>query len=153
MSDKEAADATTEAPKKSKKMLMIIVVAVVVLLGGGAGAFFMLKGDSAEAAEAPVKGSVTAIEESLTVNLADGHYLKFKFALQQTADAGTESVDTAEAINLAIDEYTGKSIAELSTEKGREHIKEELLAKVIKVYTEEGKKHVMEIYYTEFVTQ
>ena len=153
MSEKEA---PAEAPKKSKKKLMIIVIAlVVVLAGGGAGAFFMLKGDSAEAAEEekPVKGAVVAMEDALTINLADGHYLKLQFALQQTADAGSESVDPSEALNLAIDEYTGKTVAELSTEKGREAVKEELLGKVVKAYTEEGKKMVMDIYYTQFVTQ
>ena len=153
MSDKEAA-APEAAPKKSKKMLMIIVIAAVVLLGGGAGAFFMMKGDSAKAEEAkPEKGAVTGLDDALTVNLADGHYLKFKFALQQTADAGTEEVDTSEAVNLAIDEYTGMKVAELSTEKGREEVKEDLLKKIVKAYTEEDKKMVMDIYYTEFVTQ
>ncbi|XVV12247.1 flagellar basal body-associated FliL family protein [Actinoplanes sp. CA-131856] len=141
-----------EAPKKSKKMLMIIVIAAVVLLGGGAGAFFMLKGDSAEAAE-PEKGVITAIDEALTINLADGHYLKLAFSLQQTADAA-EAVDTSEAIELAIDEYTGKKVAELETEKGRTAIKEELLAKIEKAYTtKDDVKEVMGIYYTQFVTQ
>jgi flagellar FliL protein len=125
MSDKEA---PVEAPKKSKKMLMIIVAAVVVLLGGGAGAFFMLKGGS-KAEAAPKEGTVVVtIDDPLTINLSDGHYLKVAFALQQTADAGTEEVNTSKAINLALDEYTGKTVAELSTEKGREAIKEELLA-------------------------
>jgi flagellar FliL protein len=151
MSDKEAA-ATTEASKKSKKMLMIIAIAAVVLLGGGVGAFFMLKGGS-KAEAAPAKGAVTRLDDALTVNLADGHYLKFKFSLQQTADAGTEEVDTSEAVNLAIDQYTGKKVAELSTEKGREAVKEELLSKIVKAYTEEDTKMVMDIYYTEFVTQ
>jgi flagellar FliL protein len=141
-----------EAPKKSKKMLMIIVIAAVVLLGGGAGAFFMLKGDSAEAA-APEKGAVTGIDDALTINLADGHYLKLQFALQQTAEAGTEEVDTSEAIELAIDEYTGQKVATLETEKGREHLKDELLAKIVKAYTVEDKQEVMGIYYTAFVTQ
>ena len=151
MSDKEAA--APEAPKKSKKMLMIIVIAAVVLLGGGAGAFFMLKGDSAEAAK-PVKGTVVvAIDDALTVNLADGHYLKLSFALQQTVAAGTEEVNTSEAVNLAIDEYTGLKVAELSTEKGRDALKEELLKKIVKAYTEEGVQKVMDIYYTQFVTQ
>jgi flagellar FliL protein len=152
VSDKDAA--AVEAPKKkSNKMLMIIVIAAVVLLGGGAGAFFMLKGDSAEAAKEPEKGAVTALDDSLTVNLADGHYLKFKFSLQQTADAGTEEVDAGEAINLAIDEYTGKTVAELSTEKGRDTVKADLMQKIVKAYTEDGTKMVMGIYYTEFVTQ
>jgi flagellar FliL protein len=145
-------EGAAEAPKKSKKMLMIIVIAAVVLIGGGAGAFFMLKGDSASAKKY-TKGSVTAIDESLTINLADSHYLKLAFALQQTSDAGSESVDTSEAIELTIDEYTGRKLADLSTEKGREEIKAELLAKIIKAYTEDGTEMVMGIYYTQFVTQ
>jgi flagellar FliL protein len=145
---------SAEAPKKSKKMLMIIVIALVVLLGGGgAGAFFMLKGDKAEAKPEPKKGIVTAIENDLTINLADGHYLKLGFALQETEEAGAEAVDTSEAINLAIDQYTGKSVAELSTEKGRESAKGELLEKIKKAYVEEDKELIMDIYYTAFVTQ
>lgn len=150
MSDKDAAAA--EAPKKSKKMLMIIVVAAVVLLGGGAGAFFMMKGGDSKAEAAPKKGVVVGIEDAVTVNLADGHYLKLKFSLQQTADV-VEEVDPSEALNLAIDEYTGKKVAELSTEKGRDQVKKELLGKVVKAYTEDGQKKVMDIYYTQFVTQ
>jgi flagellar protein FliL len=150
MSDEKGA---TEAPKKSKKMLMIIVIALVVMGGGGAGAFFMLKGDKAEAKPEPKKGIVTAIENDLTINLADGHYLKLGFALQETEEAGTEAVDTSEAINLAIDQYTGKSVAELSTEKGREAAKGELLEKIKKAYVEEDKEQIMDIYYTAFVTQ
>jgi flagellar protein FliL len=148
---KDEKDVAAEAPKKSKKMLMIIVAAVVVLAGGGGGAFFMLKGDSAEA-KTPDKGVVTAIDDALTVNLADGHYLKLKFSLQQTADAA-EAVDTSEALNLAIDEYTGKTVASLSSEKGRDAVKADLLAKMIKAYTTDGTQEVMDIYYTQFVTQ
>jgi flagellar protein FliL len=150
---KEKKESTGDEPKKSKKKLMIIVIAAVVLLGGGAGAFFMLKGDKAEAKPAPVKGIVTAIDEALTINLTDGHYLKLGFALQMTADAGAEAIDTSEALNLAIDEYTGKTVAELSTEKGRDTAKASLLAKIEEAYKEEEKQMVMDIYYTSFVTQ
>ena len=145
-------EGAAEAPKKSNKMMLIIIVAAVVLLGGGGGAFFMMKSSSA-APKKPTKGSVTAIEDSLTINLADSHYLKLQFSLQQTADAGSESVDPSEAIELAIDEYTGKTVAELSTEKGREAIKADLVAKVVKAYTEGKTEKVMDIYYTAFVTQ
>jgi flagellar protein FliL len=140
-----------EAPKKSKKMLFIIIAAVV-LLGGGGGAFFMMKGGS-KAEAAPKKGIVTAIDSAITINLTDGHYLKLGFSLQQTADSGTEVVDTSEALNLAIDEYTGKTVADLSTEKGRDAAKADFLAKVIKAYTTDGTKEVMDIYFTSFVTQ
>jgi flagellar FliL protein len=149
--DKEAA---AESPKKSKKMLMIIILAVVLLGGGGAGAYVFLKGGAAEAAESkPVKGAVVAIEETMTINLADAHYLKLGFALQMTEEAGEEEVDTAEALDLAIDQYTGMDIAELETEKGRLKAKDELLEKIEKAYNVEDKHLVMGIYYTSFVTQ
>jgi flagellar FliL protein len=151
MSDKE--ETTAEAPKKKSKLPLIIIIAVVLLGGGGAGAFFMLKSDKAAAKPAPEKGIVTKLESDLTINLADGHYLKLGFALQETADAGTEAVDTSEAINLAIDEYTGKTVAELSTEKGRDAAKDDLLKKIEKAYTEKDVQKVMDIYYTSFVTQ
>ncbi|UQU65411.1 flagellar basal body-associated FliL family protein [Couchioplanes caeruleus] len=149
---KEAKEDAAEAPKKSKKMLMIIALAVVLLGGGGAGAYFMFfKGDAAEAA--PVKGAVVTIENPLTVNLADGHYLKLGFALQMTEEAGEEEIDTSEALDLAIDQYTGMEVAELETVKGREKAKGELLEKIEKAYNVDGKHLVMGIYFTSFVTQ
>jgi flagellar FliL protein len=146
---------TAGAPKKkSKKLLLIIVIAVVVLGGGGAGAFFMLSGSKAKAApKAPTKGAVVTMDNALTVNLAGGHYLKVAFTIQETADAGTAAIDTSEALDLAIDQYTGKDIAELSTAKGREKNKDELLAAIEKAYNEQGKQIVMDIYFTQFVTQ
>jgi flagellar FliL protein len=151
---KDDKEATAEAPKKSKKMLMIIILAVVLLGGGGGGAYFFLKGDAAEAAEvAPVKGAVIAIENTMTINLADAHYLKLGFALQMTEEAGEVEVDVSEAIDLAIDQYTGKKIAELETVKGREASKAELLEKIEKAYNVDDKHLVMGIYFTSFVTQ
>ena len=155
MAEKVTTDAA-EAPKKSKKMLMIIIIAVVVLGGGGAGAFFMLKGDKAAAEPVePVKGAVVTMENAITINLADAHYLKLAFTLQLTEAAGEEAPDIAEAIDLAIDEYTGVKIAELETEKGRETKKEDLLKKIEKAYLKEGEKEspVMGLYFTQFVTQ
>jgi len=154
---KDDKDAAAEAPKKSKKkLLMIIAIALVVLGGGGAGAFFMLSGDKAEAkAEKPVKGAVVSMDNAITINLADAHYLKVGFTLQLTEAAGEEAPDIAEAIDIAIDQYTGMEQAELETEKGREKAKAELLEKIEKAYTAEGEKesHVMDIYFTQFVTQ
>lgn len=149
--EKEAAE--TEAPKKSKKLLMIIVIAVVVLVGGGAGAFFMLSGSKAEAEAKPVKGVVVPIETALTINLADAHYLKLAFALQLTEEAGEVEVDTAEALDIAIEQYTGMEIAELEAEKGREKAKAELLEKIEKAYNVDDKHLVMGIYFTQYVTQ
>jgi len=143
-----------ETPKKSKKMLMIIVIALVVLGGGGAGAFLVFSGDSAKAAaEKPVKGAVVTMDNALTINLAEGHYLKLGFALQATEEAGEEEIDMSEAIDLAIDQYTGMEVAELETVKGREAAKAELLEKIEKVYNVEDKHIIMGLYFTQFVTQ
>ncbi len=151
---KDTKEATAETPKKSKKMLMIIILAVVLLGGGGGGAYFFLKGDAAEAAEAkPVRGAVIAIEETMTINLADAHYLKLGFALQMTEEAGEVEIDTAEALDLAIDQYTGMELAELETEKGRLKAKAELLEKIEKAYNVDHKHLVMGLYFTSFVTQ
>jgi flagellar FliL protein len=152
MSKDEKKDAAAGSPKKSKKMLMIIAIALVVLGGGGAGAYVMLAGGE-EKVEAPVRGEVVALENPLTVNLADGHYLKVGFALQMTEEAAGAEIDPAEAIDLAIDQYTGVEIAELQTEKGRTAAKEELLDRIEKAYNVDGKHLVMGIYFTQFVTQ
>jgi len=155
MSKDEKTGTPAEAPKKSKKKLMIIVIAAVVLLGGGGGgAYFMLKPKKASAAvKEPAKGVVVTMETGLTINLADGHYLKLAFTIQETADAGSEAIDNSEAIDLAINQYTGMDIAELEAEKGRDASKEELLAAIEKAYNEKDKQIVMDIYYTQFVTQ
>src|SRR4029450_7990729 len=89
----------------------------------------------------------------MTINLADAHYLKLGFALQMTEEAGEEEVDTAEAIDLAIDQYPGMDSAELETEKGRLKAKAELLEKIEKAYNVEDKHLVMGLYFTSFVTQ
>ncbi len=149
---KDENDAAAGSPKKSRKMLMIIAIALVVLGGGGAGAYFVL-GTGGDKVEAPVKGEVVALENPLTVNLAAGHYLKVGFALQMTEEAAGAEIDPSEAIDLAIDQYTGVEIAELETEKGRTKAKEELLERIEKAYNVEGKHLVMGIYFTQFVTQ
>jgi flagellar FliL protein len=152
---KDEKETPAEAPKKSKKKLMIIIIAAVVLLGGGGGAFFFLKGSKADAApKAPVKGITVPMENALTINLKDAHYLKLAFTIQETADAGTETIDNSEAIDLAIEQYTGMDIAELETEKGRESGKAELLKSIKAAYNEkDATVLVMDIYYTSFVTQ
>jgi flagellar protein FliL len=144
-----------EAPKKKSKKLLIIVIAAVVLLGGGAGAFFFLKGGSkAEAApKTPTKGVVVTMDNALTINLAGGHYLKLAFTMQLTADAGAETIDNSEAIDLAIQHFNGMNIGDLSTDKGLEKNKEELLTSIEKAYQEDKTQIVMDLYFTQFVTQ
>jgi flagellar protein FliL len=146
-----AEETQAEAPKKSKKKLMIIVLALVVVLGGGAGAYLMFfSGSKAEAA--PAKGVVATLENALTINLADAHYLKLGFAIQETTD-GPAELDLAEAQDIAIEVYTGQTVATLSTEQGRAAAKADFLKKLEKAYDTDGTKAIMDVYFTAFVTQ
>jgi len=156
MSKDEKKDESAKAPeKKSKKKLLIIVIAAVLVLGGGGGAYFMLAGgSSADAApKAPEKGAVVPMDTALTINLADSHFLKLAFTIQETVDAGTTALDNAEAIDLAIDQYSGMSVAALQTAKGREESKAQLLASIEKAYNTKDLQMVMDIYFTQFVMQ
>ena len=138
----EAADAA-EKPKKSKKKLLLIV-AVVVLAAVGGGAYFLL-GSSGEEPP-PEPGEVLPLD-SITVNLTDGHYLKLRLALQATAEV-SEKLDGSKALDLAVDEYSNKSVAQLG-DKGRAKYKAALKDKIVEAY--EGE--VMDIYVTDFVMQ
>ena len=154
MAENEAAEA---APKKKSKLPMLIIIIVVLLGGAGAGAYFMLKpaDDKAAAAEAEKSepGEVVKLD-AVTINLADGHYLKMAFALQATADAA-EARDGSKAMDIAIATYTDMPIAELSTAKGRETAKAEFRKKIEEAYMDEETKKsaVMDVYLTQFVTQ
>jgi flagellar protein FliL len=141
--DEKAAE---EAPKKSKKKLIIIIAAAVVLLGGGAGGFLAMSGGSAKKPE-PKPGKVVPMD-AVTLNLADGHFLKLKLALQATADAA-EAPDGSKAVDIAISQFSNLPVSELSSNAAREKAKKDLTEKVEKAYDGE----IMAVYFTEFVMQ
>lgn len=148
MSPKEKAkESAGDAPKKSKKkMIIIAVILLIVVGGGGAGGYFMfLSGSSAP--EAPTPGIVIPLE-AITINLADGHFLKLRIALQATSDVA-EALDGSKALDIAIDLFSNRSVAELSSNDERKRMKKELTHKVEVAYEEE----VMDVYFTEFVMQ
>src|SRR3954462_6437611 len=122
------------APKKGgKKKLIIILLALVLLGGGGGGAYFMFFAKKGESK--PVAGAVVALE-AITINLADGHYLKGRIALQATDSAG-EEVDGSKALDILIAQFSNKSVAELSSNTAREEARKALEAKVWKAYDHE----------------
>ncbi|SHN42053.1 flagellar basal body-associated FliL family protein [Cryptosporangium aurantiacum] len=150
------ADEDKDKEKKkggSKKLLIIIVAAVVVLIGGGLGAYFaFFSGSGEEEAHPEPTPSAVVVAEAITVNLADGHYLKIAIGLQTTTEAH-ETVDTSKALDLVISQFSNLEVAELSTNKQREAEKAELTEKVVEAYTQEGHEYVMAVYFTEFVIQ
>ncbi|MGN6331558.1 MAG: flagellar basal body-associated FliL family protein [Motilibacteraceae bacterium] len=131
-----------ETKKGGKKKLLVIAVLLVAVLG--AGYFFFLKPSGPAK---PVPGAVIALDP-ITLNLADGHYLKLGLALQATK-AAKEAPDGSHALDLAIDLFSGRKVAELGSATAREKLKQQLGEQVDKAY--EG--DVMGVYFTQFVTQ
>jgi flagellar FliL protein len=147
-----AGAATAEGGGKSKKKLLLVVLPLVLALVGGAVWFFLLRGSGEPAAkEKPKPGAVVALD-SVNINLADGHYLKLKLALQASADVA-EAPDGSKAQGIAGDQLTGMDMAVLQTAKGRQHAQDKLTAAIVKAYTEEHTESVIDVYYPEFVSQ
>ncbi len=96
---------------------------------------------------APKPGAVVAMTDT-TLNLTDGHFLKVKLGLQTEVGAPAD-LDTSKAADLLISEFTGQTMAVLSTAEGREKAKADLLTKIEAAYP----KEIMDIYFTEFVMQ
>jgi flagellar FliL protein len=147
-------DKTAEgAPAKGgkKKLIVIIVIALVALAGGGAGGYMLFAPKQAAAEPAPTPGVVSVLD-AITINLADGHYLKLKMTLQATTEAA-EAPDGSKALDIAISQYSGRKMDELMSNAERDRTKQDLVAKVVKAYTVEKKKEVMDIYFTTFVIQ
>jgi flagellar protein FliL len=170
----DAADGAEEGKGGSGgKLKLVIMVLPTVLLVVGAVYFFVLapSGDSgtaksgtsssekasagedeATAGEEEPEPTSTWVEgklvtvDPITINLANGHYLKVGVALQATADAG-EEVSGSKAMDALIAEFSGKTVDELATAAGREAAKKTLVKQIKKLY----EKKVYEIYWTTFV--
>lgn len=143
--DAKGAAAEGGAPKKSKKKLLVVAVLVLALGGGGAW-FFLLRGGSSEP-KAPEAGAVLALD-SITINLADGRYLKLGMSLQLIKDVAEEP-DGSLALDIAIDQLSGQPMARLVSTEGRRKAKERLVEEIEKAYDEE----VMGVNLTEYVMQ
>ena len=139
--------------KGGRKKLHVIVAVVLVAIGAGAWFFLFSGDDSAE----PVAGEVLPLE-SIAVNLAGGGYLKVGIALQLTEAAaggghGGATVDGSKALDLVISTFSQAQPTDVTT--ARDALKESLRHQIIEAYTdhEAGTQMVMDIYFTEYVTQ
>ncbi len=135
-----------EAPAKRKPVKLIAFV-LVLAVAAGAGWFLVLK-PKETGPKAPVPGEVVKLD-SLQINLADGHYLRAGIALQLTTDAHAEEFDGSKALDAEIETFSGLSMSQVMAKGAREELKQHLMIALKEAY--EG--HVMDVYYTEFVTQ
>lgn len=137
-----ATESDAVPPKKSRKKLLLVIGLVAALAAGYW--FFMMKPAGAEAAPEP--GEVVKLEP-IQLNLAGGHYLKIGIALQLTAEA--HEADGSKALDATIDMFSGRSMDQLTRPESREKLKDELEKELEELYHGE----VMEVYFTDFVTQ
>jgi flagellar FliL protein len=143
----ETTKANGKQPGKKKSKKKLIVLVLVVLMLGAVVKFTVLKPSAAATDAKPVPGHVVAMPD-MTLNLAGGHYLRIKLALQ-TVEGTSEELDTSEASQAVIDQFSDRPVAELTGETARSKAKKELLGRLQKVYP----KQIMDVIYTEFFTQ
>jgi flagellar FliL protein len=139
-----APEAVAEPEPKGGGKKKIIIIAVVLLVALGAGYWFFLKPSGPP--PPPEPGEVVSIEP-IQVNLADGHYLRIGVALQLSAEA--HEADGSKALDAVIETFSGLDQAELVKAGARKELKHELEEKLHHSYHGD----VLEVYFTEFVTQ
>ncbi|CAA9401223.1 flagellar basal body-associated protein FliL [uncultured Nocardioides sp.] len=139
-----AADAPeAEGGKKGGRKKLVLVLVALLVVGGAAWFFLKPAGPPPE----PVAGEVLTLDP-IQLNLEGGHYLRLGMALQFTADVH-EGADGSKALDAAIDLFSGREMTEINTGKQRQELKKDLLHHLEEVYHHE----VMDVYFTEFVTQ
>ncbi|MBA2955770.1 flagellar basal body-associated protein FliL [Nocardioides sp. MAH-18] len=117
-----------------------IGVAVLAVIAGAAW-WFVLK-----PAPPPEPGEILKLD-AIQINLAEGHYLRLGLGLQMTSTA--HELDGSKALDAAIDLFSGRELEYLQQNVRRAELKEKLMHRLEESYHGD----VMEVYFTEFVTQ
>ena len=135
--------------------------------GGAADADVATDGSTADTVEveAPAALEFTEIVDlpAININLADGHYLRVAVSLglhaveeEEAAEGGHAaevaegpSIPIAPAADLVVANFSGRTMASLTTTEGREEAKAALTAQIIEHYG----ATVVTVFLTEFVMQ
>lgn len=136
------AKADEPEPTGSKKKKLIVIVLVLVIAAAAAWWFLLRSSGPAE----PEPGEVMKMEP-IQINLAGGHYLRVGIALQLSADA--HEADGSKALDATIELFSGADQGDLVKVGQRAELKDKLEEKL----HEEYHGDVLEVYFTEFVTQ
>lgn len=134
---------TTESDGRKRGWKKLVLLAVALLLVAGAAYWFVLRPSDPTAPPEP--GEIVNLDAT-QINLADGHYLRLGLALQLTTTA--KEANGSKALDAAIQLFSGKRLEQL--EGGRRDVLKQRLATELE-HLYEG--DVMDVYFTEFVTQ
>lgn len=133
-------------PPARRGRTAVVVLLVVGLLAAGAAVFVYLRPAGDAAPPEPQPGEIVPVE-ALSINLADGRYLRVGFGIELTEGAG--EIETAKAADVAIALFSGLSIEEVNDPARRTELKAELTRGLSDAFGGE----VMAVYYTDYVTQ
>jgi flagellar FliL protein len=158
----ESVDEVGGKPKKSRKKLIIMVAGLAILLAvGGFVGKGLLAGPSAPVPDPKTAPGNIITLAPITLNLADGRYLKLTLALQlseaaspvagsvDAAAAAVPALDGAKALDAAIGVLGQHTYAQMIAPGGRASAQKALSAQVRKRYPGE----VLGVYFTEFLMQ
>ena len=179
MAEEETQDEQQESgeEKKSSSMILIIIIAVLILIIviGAAVTVLMMGGDEGNAQvqqssstnerpmQRPMKGGESALAEvgpmfpldTFTVNLlseSGRRYLKVEMNLELSGEELGIELDAKTAVvrDIIIRLLSSKSLEEISTAKGKEKLKEQIVDQ-LNMRLRDG--HINNVYFTEFVVQ
>ncbi len=173
----EEKDESPEKESGNKKggknivLIIVVVLLVLVLAIGGVIAYLMLSGDTQDAGTQVTQEKVEKRKyrnrqndmtvgpmyplDKFTVNLMSENgrrYLVAKINLEEDSDELTAELDKKTPLirDIVISILSSKTVEEITTAKGKEKLKEEIIAQINK-YLEDGE--IRHIYFTEFVIQ
>lgn len=172
----EEGDITVEKkPKGNMVLIVVIVLLVVLLVGGGAAAFLLLGGHGEESAKAaPAQQEVVKTEKKSSKKSTDHlvigpMYPMAQFVVNLLSESGNRFLKVAVDLELSdpklqpemdrkkslirdiiIRTFSSKTFEEISTLKGKDKLKDEVLDKINENLSD---GQVKNIYFTDFVVQ
>jgi len=172
---KEKDEEKTEVKKSSSKIVLIIVIIllVLILIGGGLAAYFLLSDNNTEPAQTQTQqktmtnkkhfnknsdltkiGPIYPLDKFIVNLLSENgtRFLKIKMDLELNGPELTAELDKKKPMvrDIIIRTLSSKTFQEVSTDRGKEKLKDELVEKLNNVLTD---GYIKNIFFTEFVVQ
>jgi flagellar protein FliL len=171
----ESDGAVVKKPKGNMVLIIVVVLLVVLLIGGGAAAFFLLGSHDEAAAGAPSQQEVKVEKKKSSSKKPTDHlaigpmYPMAQFVVNLLSESGNRFLKVAVDLELSdpklqpemdhkkslirdiiIRTFSSKTFEEISTLKGKDKLKEEVLDKINENLSD---GQVKNIYFTDFVVQ
>lgn len=170
-----AEETQEKKPKKSGNLMLIIIVGVLVLLlvVGGLVAFLLLGSDEPQVQSQPMQqqtdkqqkqqqrvtdyvniGIMLPLDQFIVNLLSEngGRFLKTSMNLELNSETLIPEIDKKKPLirDIIIRLLSSKTYEEVSTSKGKERLKDEIVGKLNEVLTDGS---IRNLYFTDFVVQ